>query len=386
MPVLGDNGRGCPTYGPPITDNPIQAAVGLGGQNIPADVNTVQQLLNALSPLEGGPLQILAEDKLFGPLTQAAIGRYQNHVLGWADGRIDPNGPTIKSLATYVVDAPSVPYGKLGIPVSGSPGAGAANTGKAPSTDGAADIALAHSLTVQMEPRLHTLRFRLTRTNSRMLAWMDKHFASKNEKMTLADAGHVQTILGGIHHYIARVNAFGKLPLSNVILYDPSPSPRTPAHTVRGGDKLSTEQVQIYHERKTGKVIKSPGQSIWLTSRFRGMAMDEKRWLMLHEFAHFVGPRDGSFDKIHDYAYAPQSHFLTLSKFHKLHCAENLSLCFLEWCIGTDRIVATPHLKNNKAHYDQFPRITAAGDLVTTATTASAPSSAIPAGLSPRLF
>lgn len=383
MLVRGDIGGGCPTYGPPITDNPIKAAVGLGGQNIPADVNTVQQLLNALSPLEGGPLQILAEDGLFGPLTQAAIGRYQNHVLGWADGRIDPNGPTIKSLTAHLVAAPSVPYGKLGIPVSGSPGAGAANTGKAPSTDGAADIALAHSLTVGMEPRLHTLRFRLTRTNTKMLAWMDKHFANKNQKMNHSDAGHVQTILGGIHHYIARVNAFGKLPVANVILYDPSPPGNTIAHTVRGGDKLSTEQVQLYHDN--GKIIKSPGQSIWLTSRFNSLPIDEKRWVMLHEFAHFVGPRDGSFGTIDDHAYASHPHFVTLSKPLKLHCAENLSLFFLEWCIGTDRIVATPRLSTHKAHYNQLPRITA-GDLVTTATSASAPSSAIAAGLTRRLF
>lgn len=356
-------GRGCSTYGAPVTDNPITAAVGLGGRNVPGDVNTIQQMLNALTPLEGGPLQVLAEDGLFGPLTQAAIGRYQNRVLGWADGRIDANGPTIKALANYIVAAPTVPYGKLGIAVNGAPRAGAANTGKAPSKEGDDDIKTAHDRMVSLEPRLNTLRWRLTRSTPQMLALLNKHFAHKKQTVTNSDIGQVQKILRGVHHYVARANAFGKLPLKNVILYDPSPPGNTIAHTVRGGDKMSTSQIQIYRDK--GKNIKSPGQTIWLTSLFSSQQATEKDLVLLHEFAHFVGPRDGWFGTIDDHAYAFEGKFLHLSKFFRLHNAESLALFMLEWCVGTKAIVDAPRMSSVRAHFDTFPKVVAGGDLVT---------------------
>lgn len=77
----------------------IKGSVGAGGANAPADVLTVQRLLNGVAPADGGPVPLLAEDKLVGPLTTGAIKRFQTEQkLAVVDSRVDPNGPTIKRL------------------------------------------------------------------------------------------------------------------------------------------------------------------------------------------------------------------------------------------------------------------------------------------------
>jgi hypothetical protein len=76
----------------------IEASVGRGGRNLPDDVRAIQSALNAQDVADGGPSVKLAVDGLIGPLTIAAIEKYQRRQLGWADGRVDPDGPTIHAL------------------------------------------------------------------------------------------------------------------------------------------------------------------------------------------------------------------------------------------------------------------------------------------------
>src|SRR5262249_8817524 len=47
---------------------------------------------------QGGPMPRLATDGVMGPLTRAAIGRFQKQNISFVDFRIDPNGPTIQAL------------------------------------------------------------------------------------------------------------------------------------------------------------------------------------------------------------------------------------------------------------------------------------------------
>jgi hypothetical protein len=76
----------------------IQDSVGRGGRNRPDDVRTIQSALNAQDVAAGGPSVKLDVDGLSGPLTIAAIEKYQRRQLGWADGRVDPDGPTVRKL------------------------------------------------------------------------------------------------------------------------------------------------------------------------------------------------------------------------------------------------------------------------------------------------
>lgn len=82
----------------------ISASVGrLGGSNRPADVRVVQSLLNRVAPASGGPSPLLAVDSVCGAKTVDAIQKFQIRHFGWAkaDGRVDPNGPTLRKLKEF---------------------------------------------------------------------------------------------------------------------------------------------------------------------------------------------------------------------------------------------------------------------------------------------
>jgi len=91
---------GCSCCDPPpyAGGDSISGSVGRGGRNFAADVMTIQAALNDEDPADGGPTLKLAADGIAGPLTIAAIERFQRRWLGWADGRVDPDGPTMHRL------------------------------------------------------------------------------------------------------------------------------------------------------------------------------------------------------------------------------------------------------------------------------------------------
>ena len=101
-----------------INNNPrrlVQVAmsgpVGAGGTNAKNDVVLVQGLLNAIPSSEGGPLTKLKVDGIVGPLTLAAIRRYQQARTHIVDGRVDVHGATIKSLVMTLNDRGTLPPG-----------------------------------------------------------------------------------------------------------------------------------------------------------------------------------------------------------------------------------------------------------------------------------
>ena len=77
----------------------INGSVGRGGKNYPpSDVMTVQYLLNCVPATQGGPTKELAVDGAAGPKTIAAIEGFQRKLGGFADGRVDPGGATLRAL------------------------------------------------------------------------------------------------------------------------------------------------------------------------------------------------------------------------------------------------------------------------------------------------
>lgn len=75
----------------------ILQSVGRGGANLPADVTTIQQLINANLPSSLSPLDV---DGQCGPDTIAAIEAIQSGSLNMnpPDGRVDPGGRTFQFL------------------------------------------------------------------------------------------------------------------------------------------------------------------------------------------------------------------------------------------------------------------------------------------------
>lgn len=102
----------------------IQAAVGAGGMNRYQDAATVQYLLNCVPESSGGPAPELAVDGVVGPLTLAAIQKFQLAQTGQSDRRVDPLGPTLHALQSFD------PYPEMPMPsgVTGGKGAKSAGT------------------------------------------------------------------------------------------------------------------------------------------------------------------------------------------------------------------------------------------------------------------
>jgi peptidoglycan hydrolase-like protein with peptidoglycan-binding domain len=363
--MAGDPGQSkCLVISQDVTDRPIGHSVGAGGINAKADTLAVQQLLNSVPREEGGPDLLLAEDGLIGPKTQAAINKFQKKVLSKPDGRIDPGGPTIKALIGVICDSPAVPLGRLGLlaqpnQISGGPPAPVSAT-KATRIK---VLSNGNQVLKQLEPRLALLSLKLTHQVPSTIAFCNKHFATGNSKVTSAEIGFINGLVGAIRFHAARRSATGVLPIKNVIEFDPRGD--ISGYTVHGGDKLSLKQFQVYEDK--GQRYKLPGQTVFLTSKFALKTGFDIHWTVLHEMAHFVGPRSGTGIEVDDHngTYATSPKFLQLTKFQKLHNAEVISLFMLEACVGTANIVPLSDLALHRAHYDSFPRVSATGDIVT---------------------
>ena len=81
-----------------VSARKLSKSVGQGGFNLRPDTLKIQELLNLISPRDGGPLVPLKEDGFIGPKTIAAIKAFQLfHGLG-TDGRVDPGGALLKKM------------------------------------------------------------------------------------------------------------------------------------------------------------------------------------------------------------------------------------------------------------------------------------------------
>ena len=77
----------------------ITGSVGAGGNNLRQDVIIIQKALNKVTPTLNGKL--LSVDGIYGKNTASAITVFQSKFAHMVkpDGRIDPNGRTIRNLA-----------------------------------------------------------------------------------------------------------------------------------------------------------------------------------------------------------------------------------------------------------------------------------------------
>src|SRR3954453_18344624 len=83
----------------------ISAAVGTSpAPNRFGDVETIQSMLNQVPPARGGPSPLLDLDGICGPLTIAAIRKFQKFHFGWQDGRVDVDNVTIAKLNEFDLD------------------------------------------------------------------------------------------------------------------------------------------------------------------------------------------------------------------------------------------------------------------------------------------
>lgn len=79
----------------------INATVGQNGANIPADVATIQYLLNCVPFSQGGPQRELQIDGFAGVFTIEAINRFQQFHFGQSIGIVISSDETLSELKKY---------------------------------------------------------------------------------------------------------------------------------------------------------------------------------------------------------------------------------------------------------------------------------------------
>jgi hypothetical protein len=84
----------------PILGKLIAGSVGRQGSNFFVDVRVIKYLLNTVPGDEGGPLGVLLESTPLAELIEH-IERFQKRALGASDGRVDPEGRTLKMLREF---------------------------------------------------------------------------------------------------------------------------------------------------------------------------------------------------------------------------------------------------------------------------------------------
>ena len=161
------------TRQPPARNNTIRLAgsVGRGGANARNDVLQIQRGLNTVAPSAGRPAPPLKLDGICGPLTTAAIGRFQQvQFMGaMTDHRIDPAGRTLARLNQSIAIPGSAPAANASsssgfVGASSATGSGGVvGTGGTTTDD---QLAQARQLALDAERRIVNAMTRLTRSQA----------------------------------------------------------------------------------------------------------------------------------------------------------------------------------------------------------------------------
>ena len=112
MPFVCDQSGDCRSGevpNPATTFIALEGSVGRGGRNIRNDVLAIQDGLNQIDPLQGGPNPLLATDGFVGPKTIGSIEKFQRAQFPdkFPDGRIDPGQRTVTRLNQLLAGRPA---------------------------------------------------------------------------------------------------------------------------------------------------------------------------------------------------------------------------------------------------------------------------------------
>lgn len=88
----------------------LSGSVGFAATNHRNDVIAIQNALNSVPVTRGGPESPLHADGIAGPKTKQRIVEFQQFHFHWADGRVDPRGPTLRAL-NHVLTPSAPPTG-----------------------------------------------------------------------------------------------------------------------------------------------------------------------------------------------------------------------------------------------------------------------------------
>lgn len=325
-------GNECSLSEPPNAGgDKIGSPVGENARNIAEDVRTVQRLLNGVPPGDGGPVKPLNIDGIAGPLTKGAIRQFQSRHLPRADGRVDPEGPTLQKLRAL----------NLGGGLSGQ--AAPAAPGAAPSGD--ITLRLATAILVAPEVRraivgarsaleglLFTPRGGFLRQRNEVL--FNQHFGSPGNQ----EKGSFRFALQNFANMLSaadnpRPSIFGGT-FANFLDIDPvNFAKNNKGETVFGYVRIQGRENALLDAAGVDST------KIYLTAAMDGQPRDQFLLLGLHELAHLSSNR-GPAVFLEDHAYGFQTKYFTLSHNVRLRNADSYANFAFENAFGNARLAA----------------------------------------------
>lgn len=308
--------------------NTISAAVGRGGANKREDVKAIQRLLNGVKPQDGGPTPILIEDGFIGPLTDAAILRFQTaqNIRGRTGGevrddRIDPNGPTLRQLrqlstpaqrAAALGAAGSARLARVGKLFSRLQDAARAAERAAEQARDFVQLGQGSLFPGGREPHYRRAEFYFA-------------FAGLANNEILDDLGFIRTTLTRIVSVLGGPSPFG------LDIFDNDPSRDHP-------DWLAFSPTQ------TGAESYNDGTTplrIYLCDGIDQVVSDDKfAHILMHELFHFVDD-EAKETRIFDAPKGYRDGALRLTHAQRMHNADNYALFVTHTAIGRARLVAS---------------------------------------------
>lgn len=302
----------------------------------------------------GGPQPRLAMDGIVGKLTIGAIHRFQARHLGWSDGRIDPDGPTLPRLRSYSanldasgLDAPNPNQQRRAhvsimaesirrtIAISVLPHARQAIR----KTQYELDLVM---LKLNKEVLHIKDLFRGGGPEQRSFRVFNTHFAiaqlsTREAKQNLNFVRETFATMRAILD--RRRGSFGGNPWGETIVeVDPiTEYVKELEHTI------AYSPYQTGNQKRLTRLGISPFR-IYFTNLIDGSSFDRYLYAVIHELAHFVD--DEKKVKIEDHAYGFQEKYKTLAHNLRIRNADCYSAAAFDLALGNARLAAIyPNLR-----------------------------------------
>jgi hypothetical protein len=282
-------------------------------RNLEGDTRAVQAALNRFLPIDGGPAPLLKVDGICGPLTKAEIVHFQEK---WdlkpknsdtVDGIVDPAGPTIDRLRAGPGRVPSGPTEFSERIPDVRQVVTAANA--------AIEAAIFH---LQFGNRSGLLPS-VNQLGQIAAARAERNFHISQSKTAISSLGTVQRI------YFAMLTAIGHVPRGIILAVDEPPEVAVGAFmfSVAGGYSIQDPTALI---DGTNLAV----GSIYVCPKARALSKEAFAYVMIHELAHFVGPKSpekpGEADiGIHDFGYFHRGTIGRLSSDQATHNADSFA-------------------------------------------------------------
>ncbi|MGB7989318.1 MAG: peptidoglycan-binding protein [Candidatus Methylophosphatis roskildensis] len=328
MLVRANTGNACITYRFEGGQSAwtIDKSVGQGGLNHKGDVLTIQRLLNLIEVSDGGPMVPLAEDGLVGPKTIGAIRGFQQFHHTGSDGRVDPNGPTLKKMN-------EVPKNRLA----------QQNASRLARTAQAMPdlVAMARKAQRTAEAAMDFLRLGIG-SSKRAHELADLHFAFGRQAQgaTIAELAFIRTtfvraagVLVSRASPLTGGNPFG------VSIYTVDPL---------GRDWMAYSPMQLGDDNRDIPEVHSG--HVYLCNRLdSGVVPDLFAHILFHELIHFVDDESKE-RRIVDHGYREKA--MKLPHSLRMHNSDNYALFASHIHFGRDRLIASqpslrPHIPAN---------------------------------------